>query len=133
MPAHRVLPSPARAADPPKGQEEWTATEGGLTCALDLVKLMRKEHGDFFHISVAGYPEGHPNVIKRVEAERKLTESEAKRVVTLEDGDHVCSDADYANEIAYLKAKVCTRVAFKRWSSIARNSASATGTRLPDV
>lgn len=27
---------------------------------------MRKEHGDYFGISVAGYPEGHPNRIKEV-------------------------------------------------------------------
>lgn len=77
-----------------------------MTCALDLVKYIRKEHGEFFHISVAGYPEGHPNVIKKVEEGRVLTEAERKRVVTLEDGEHVCGDADYANEIAYLKKKV---------------------------
>ena len=28
---------------------------------------MRKKHGDYFCISVAGYPEGHPNRIKKVE------------------------------------------------------------------
>lgn len=98
-----AIPSPA---DPPKGAETWTATEGGFSCALDLVKHIRANYGDHFCISVAGYPEGHPNVIKKVEPGAELTASERRRVITLDDGDHVCSDADYAGELAYLKAKV---------------------------
>lgn len=88
--------------DPPAGQEEWTATEGGFTCALDLVKYIRKEYDDFFCIAVSGtclkgvfnsilcydndcaiiakmvvgYPEGHPNAIKKVENEDTLTDAE---------------------------------------------------------
>ena len=38
--------------------------------------------------------------------DQALTESEKRRVVTLEDGEYVCSDADYAEELAYLKKKV---------------------------
>lgn len=71
----------ALRGDPPAGEEKWEATDGGFTCALDLVKHIRKEHGDFFCLSVAGYPEGHPTVIKDVEEGRELTESEQKRVV----------------------------------------------------
>lgn len=101
----------ALRGDPPAGEEKWEAVEGGFTCALDLVKHIREKHGDFFCLSVAGYPEGHPNVIKDVEPGRTLSESEKKRVVysTNEDGSEklqVCSDADYANEIAYLKQKI---------------------------
>lgn len=96
----------ALRGDPPKGQEAWTVTEGGFSCALDLVKHIRAKHGDHFCVSVAGYPEGHPNVIKRVNAETKLSEAEQKRVVTLDDGEFVCYDKDYANELAYLKQKV---------------------------
>ena len=56
---------------------------------------------------MSGYPEGHPNVIKKVEAgSAALTASEAKRVIELEDGTYVCRDADYAAELTYLKAKV---------------------------
>jgi hypothetical protein len=41
-------------ADPPKGAEVWTATEGGFTCALDLVRYIRANYGDYFSIAVAG-------------------------------------------------------------------------------
>ena len=30
----------------------------GFSCALDLVKYIRENHGDYFCLSVAGYPEG---------------------------------------------------------------------------
>lgn len=98
----------ALRGDPPKGQEEWKAAEGGFSCALDLVRHVRKEHGDFFCLSVAGYPEGHPTVIKKVGAGGvgALSPAEQARVVMLEDGPHVCHDADYAGELAYLKSKV---------------------------
>lgn len=98
----------ALRGDPPKGAETWTATAGGFTCALDLIKYIRATYGDDFNISTAGYPEGHPNVIKKVEpgAAAALSEAEKKRVITLEDGDWVCYDADYASELAYLKQKV---------------------------
>eukprot|EP00457_Paulinella_chromatophora_P011212 gb/GEZN01011340.1/.p1 GENE.gb/GEZN01011340.1/~~gb/GEZN01011340.1/.p1 ORF type:complete len:338 (-),score=66.55 gb/GEZN01011340.1/:126-1139(-) len=51
----------ALRGDPPVGEEKWHAVEGGFTCALDLVKYVRKEYKDYFCISVAGYPEGHPD------------------------------------------------------------------------
>jgi methylenetetrahydrofolate reductase (NADPH) len=96
----------ALRGDPPAGKEEWKATEGGFSCALDLVKHMRATHGDYFCISVAGYPEGHPNAIKPVEDESKLTEDELTRVVRNKDGIFCCHAADYESEMAYLKEKV---------------------------
>lgn len=33
---------------------------GDLSYACELVRLIREQHGDWFHISVAGYPEYHP-------------------------------------------------------------------------
>ena len=96
----------ALRGDPPKGEAEWKAAEGGFTCALDLVRHIRREYGDLFCISVAGYPEGHPSVIKKVAEGETLSAAEQRRVVTLEDGAHVCHDADYAAELAYLKSKV---------------------------
>lgn len=96
----------ALRGDPPKGQEEWTATEGGFTCALDLIKYIREKHGDYFCLSTAGYPEGHPNVIKEVADASSLSESEKGRLVELDGKQFVCSDEDYGKEMAYLKAKV---------------------------
>lgn len=49
----------ALRGDPPKGVEVWEKCEGGLSYAVDLVRLIRQEHGDWFGIGVAGYPEGH--------------------------------------------------------------------------
>merc|ERR1719482_2353366 len=49
----------ALRGDPPKDQENWTATEGGFAHAVDLVRFIRKEFGDYFCIGVAAYPEGH--------------------------------------------------------------------------
>ena len=37
------------------------AENNDLRYASDLVKFIRQEHGDYFGISVAGYPEGHPD------------------------------------------------------------------------
>jgi len=49
----------ALRGDPPVGQERWTSVEGGFEHALDLVKYIREQYGDYFGIAVAGYPEGH--------------------------------------------------------------------------
>merc|ERR1719454_2312037 len=49
----------ALRGDPPANAAEWTATEGGFSHAVDLVRFIRKEFGDFFCIGIAAYPEGH--------------------------------------------------------------------------
>lgn len=45
--------------DPPKGEELFVTAEGGLSCARDLVQLLKSRHPDFC-LGVAGYPEPHP-------------------------------------------------------------------------
>jgi methylenetetrahydrofolate reductase (NADPH) len=74
----------ALRGDPPKGQENFTAVEGGFACALDLVKHIRAQHGDFFGIAVAGYPEAHPDVIV-LDDEEKMKENYAKDVAYLKE------------------------------------------------
>jgi len=98
----------ALRGDPPEGQEAWEATEGGFACALDLVKHIRKEHGDYFDIAVAGYPEGHPTKITLAKGGYyALSEAERGRCRIDEKGDvWVCTDADFEGELAYLQAKV---------------------------
>ncbi|KAM7099758.1 methylenetetrahydrofolate reductase (NADPH) isoform 3-T3 [Molossus nigricans] len=41
--------------------DHWEEEEGGFHYAVDLVKHIRKEFGDYFDICVAGYPAGHPD------------------------------------------------------------------------
>ena len=45
----------ALRGDPPKGKD-WEKIEGGFSYAVDLVKYIKKQYGDFFSIGVAGYP-----------------------------------------------------------------------------
>ncbi len=78
----------ALRGDPPKGQETFTVVEGGFSCALDLVKYIKAKYGDFFGITVAGYPEGHPDAIVSNPEEM---------------------DKAYWADLHYLKEKVCSK------------------------
>lgn len=96
----------ALRGDPPAGEEEWKAVEGGFSCALDLVKFIRSEFGDEFGVSVAGYPEGHPNAITEVEDPSTMTPTELARSSTCEGKTFTCKDEDYKKEMDYLKEKI---------------------------
>jgi len=96
----------ALRGDPPAGQDEWKAAEGGFTCALDLVQYIRENFGDSFGISVAGYPEGHPNAISEIEDPSTMTASEKARSSTFDGKTYTCKDDDYKKEMDYLKKKV---------------------------
>ncbi|GAB4825662.1 hypothetical protein Ancab_008535 [Ancistrocladus abbreviatus] len=75
----------ALRGDPPHGQDKFVKIEGGFACALDLVNHIRSKYGDYFGITVAGYPEAHPDAIG---------------------SDGVATPEAYANDLAYLKRKV---------------------------
>ncbi|XP_006650787.1 probable methylenetetrahydrofolate reductase [Oryza brachyantha] len=75
----------ALRGDPPHGQDKFVQVSGGFACALDLVRHIKAKYGDYFGITVAGYPEAHPEVIHSAEG------------ATLE---------AYSNDLAYLKQKV---------------------------
>jgi methylenetetrahydrofolate reductase (NADPH) len=47
----------ALRGDPPRGQERWTKTEGGLEYSYELVRLLRTEYD--FAIGGAAFPETH--------------------------------------------------------------------------
>ncbi len=47
----------ALRGDPPPGQEDWVATEGGLSYSRELVELIRAEYD--FAIGAAAFPETH--------------------------------------------------------------------------
>lgn len=102
----------ALRGDPPVGETLWKATEGGLSCALDLVKYIKEKYSDYFNVTVAGYPEGHPTAMSVYqESIDGLSEDEQARhsVDVNEDGNsivNVCLDNQFKTEIDYLKQKV---------------------------
>src|SRR5215207_8602746 len=53
----------ALRGDPPAGQSQFVATEGGFGYANELVAYVKARHD--FCIGVAGYPEGHPQCLNR--------------------------------------------------------------------
>ncbi|MEY4567434.1 MAG: 5,10-methylenetetrahydrofolate reductase [Planctomycetota bacterium] len=55
----------ALRGDPPKGETEFRAVEGGLSYANELVALIRKEFPEL-GIAVAGYPEVHQEAVDAV-------------------------------------------------------------------
>lgn len=73
----------ALRGDPPAGKEFEPID--GFSCGADLVRYIRENYGDYFCISVAGYPEGHPSKI---------------------DGTNGISDEVYKRELEFLKEKV---------------------------
>lgn len=112
----------ALRGDPPLGQERWTASDNELSCALDLVRYIRSKYDDFFSISVAGYPEGHPAAMTELpfDALETLSPSERLRysVDTKTEGEvevpviNICRDEAFAAEMAYLKAKIVAGAKF---------------------
>eukprot|EP00250_Pteridium_aquilinum_P024796 c29616_g1_i1 orf=529-2313(-) len=75
----------ALRGDPPHGQDKFVQVSGGFSCALDLVKHIRSQYGDYFGITVAGYPEAHPDAIASEEG---------------------ATEEAYHNDLVYLKKKV---------------------------
>ncbi|KAE8789233.1 putative methylenetetrahydrofolate reductase [Hordeum vulgare] len=75
----------ALRGDPPHGQDKFVQVAGGFSCALDLVQHIRAKYGDYFGITVAGYPEAHPEVIL---------------------GEDGATEEAYSKDLAYLKRKV---------------------------
>ncbi|MEY2821866.1 MAG: hypothetical protein RL105_1438 [Verrucomicrobiota bacterium] len=51
----------ALRGDPPKGQAAFVRHEGGFGHAHELVRLIRAERPGRFSVSVAGFPERHPD------------------------------------------------------------------------
>jgi len=101
----------ALRGDPPEGQKQWKAIEGGFECALDLIKYIRKNYGDYFGITVSGYPEGHPLVRKKINDDKwdinKNVNPKYYAIQKLDDGSYEgVSEKDWKGELEYLKKKI---------------------------
>jgi len=79
----------ALRGDPVKGCVKWQPHEGGFKNATELVTFIRAEFGDYFCVAVAGFPEGHPDLITPTSRTADLVDSVA-----------------YGQYIQHLKAKV---------------------------
>lgn len=55
----------ALRGDPPHGQGDWEAEEGGFSYGHELTAHIRKRFGDEVGIAVGGYPEGHSEAPSR--------------------------------------------------------------------
>eukprot|EP00834_Sanchytrium_tribonematis_P006513 NODE_487_length_6903_cov_0.412111.p1 type:complete len:595 gc:universal NODE_487_length_6903_cov_0.412111:3162-1378(-) len=53
----------ALRGDPPKFNADYFSSDHKFNHAVDLVKYMRKNYGDYFCIGVAGYPEMHSDAV----------------------------------------------------------------------
>lgn len=62
----------ALRGDPPKNSTKWKPIPNGCNNTIDLVKLIRQEHGDYFGIAVAGFPEGHPQNMDNMDEEMQF-------------------------------------------------------------
>ena len=74
----------ALRGDPPKGQENFSQTEGGLRYANELVELIEAEFPDF-GVLVAGYPEKHceaPTMEVDLENLKRKVDAGADAIVT---------------------------------------------------
>jgi methylenetetrahydrofolate reductase (NADPH) len=74
----------ALRGDPPKGESQFTQTQGGLRFANELVSMLRSEYPEF-GILVAGYPEVHqeaPSAEVDLENLKRKVDSGADVVVT---------------------------------------------------
>lgn len=94
----------ALRGDPPKGALSWEPISGGCKNAVDLVRLIRKEHGDYFCIGIAGFPEGHP--YSTPFPTPRFPQSDDSIVDTTSGNNTTISDNETQSELIYLKEKV---------------------------
>ncbi len=93
----------ALRGDPPKGESEFKAVEGGLKYANDLVRLIRSEFPKL-GIAVAGYPEVHQEAVS--------PESDLENLKRKVDsgGDIVVTQLFYNNDDFFRFREKCVKI-----------------------
>jgi methylenetetrahydrofolate reductase (NADPH) len=105
----------ALRGDPPLHTDEWVQCEGGFAHAIDLVRHIKKTHGDYFCIGVAGYPEGHIDAASR-EADwnhlKEKVDEGADLIVTqlFYDFEKFNEFKDYCDNILKIKIPIITGI-----------------------
>ena len=75
----------ALRGDPPRDQPDWEPGPDNFRYSSELCTFIRKEHGPYFGIGVAGFPEGHvlcPDREQDALYMKKKIESEADFIIT---------------------------------------------------
>src|SRR3954453_16533671 len=73
----------ALRGDPPQGQEEWTATEGGLSYSTELIELIAQNYD--FAIGAACFPEVHihsPHMEQDIRVMKEKVDNGARFLIT---------------------------------------------------
>ena len=94
----------ALRGDPPHGQADWSAAEGGFEHAIDLIRHIRKHFGDHFDIAIAGFPETHPHAASReycLRATKEKVDAGANFIIT-----QMFYDAD-GSQCCYIRFSLC--------------------------
>ena len=91
----------ALRGDPPRGVEDWVHNDNGFNYAIDLVKFIRQEFGDYFTICVAGYPEVHLSATSRADDIQHLKEKVDAGA------DFIITQLFYDNKIFYDWVRDC--------------------------
>lgn len=84
----------ALRGDPPLGQTQFKATEGGFNYASDMVAYIKKNFPNM-GIGVAGFPEGHP------ETPNRLKEMEYLKAKVDAGADYICTQLFFSNKDYY--------------------------------
>jgi methylenetetrahydrofolate reductase (NADPH) len=103
---HGIQNVMALRGDPPRGQREFTRTEGGFGYAAELVAFIRREFPRM-GIGVAGYPEGHP------ETRNRLTELDHLRAKVDAGADYICTQLFFDNRDFYDFCERCELVGIR--------------------
>jgi methylenetetrahydrofolate reductase (NADPH) len=73
----------ALRGDPPQGEEEWTATEGGLSYSTELIDLIAQDYD--FSIGAACFPEVHihsPHMEQDIRVMKEKVDNGARFLIT---------------------------------------------------